>query len=976
MKKGSSLNLLVSGEGKGHEELGEEKGMEIETIDAEPEVATAIVEAESVIQPAKPEIVYFPATLTCPKAEDGVPAGGPFVQLTLVFDKPSVLDVDETQLQIENGNVVKDSLLISGNGNGEQSIWTFDVDPIQPQCTMVASLKEGGAVHKDGEVSAATEPLSIEVDTVRPTVAFSAVPSLEQEESKGRVSGSEEPDLAILVSFSKPVSGVTRDALEWEGASFVDVTPVIDPATAPAGVKVESGGTSTTTGSGSAGAPIFTDEYLVRVAPPLDSPSVVRIGVKPKSGIADQSGNTVESGSAPFEQKWIPPTPIEVSFSIDPSDVDAEGRSLKPVLPITITPDASGASIDKTKVSCKGGKISKWGEGAAGSDTTGAVVAFVALSEGNPTATLKVGKGCFTAPGRRPNVSALYEMHRDWTKPTCLLSQRDVDEGDADAVSGRVVRFTATFSKPVNGFTAKSVSVSGGEVNASSLSPVGDIDRDGAARSYEFDVEKKPLSKLQVKVPKGAVKDRAGNENKASDMVYVLGTVEEKKEAPKVHVSPAATTGSTGEAGNETASGAGGEESGHVSSTDKSARGEDAKKVDEESNKQGGLEEGESKSGGDVDVSGSYQGSEEPVHPLHKTNSDLRRQWRQEQDKRYAESLLGWCNAVLRLHGDEEIESLLGVKGDDATTSLAGPHFARLMEAVYDQELYPQRGLLKDPNKPVDLHRRNDLVTKTLASMQNLGVDVPSTEVETLDITEKRALGKMVNLLHTVVDSVSKGPNASSHLPSSDVSDILKWVNEVAALPENKYLKTAKVKDTWANLLDGKALCAIANKVDPAGVAAQKKSGKTSQALSRESMSRISNALGVAPVVEASELSSTAEEQPRRMEAYLRLIRSLCDISRSKVVEEEVKSDLVKEEGGAFRVSSADRLIVSKEAGDESLVSSHRLDGAHKPSHLPNLDRLHMAIARMKNVMLLALSVYVMFAFAEYFPWDWEFSPT
>jgi hypothetical protein len=225
--------------------------------------------------------------------------------------------------------------------------------------------------------------------------------------------------------------------------------------------------------------------YQFVVTPSGQGQVVVRV---PAGACEDGAGNA-NSAAAPLARVFdmVAPTVVLASSAPEPTNSSP--------IPVTATFSEAVAGLGIGGITVTNGTAS----GLAGAGTT---YSFLVTPASQGTVTVRVEGGvCHDAAGNANAASAALSRLYDTPAPTVMLSTEATDPTNVT-----VIPVTATFSKPVLGFTLSDVAVTNGTAGGFG----------GTGASYSFMVVPAGQVRVTVSIADAVCQDAAGNTNTAA----------------------------------------------------------------------------------------------------------------------------------------------------------------------------------------------------------------------------------------------------------------------------------------------------------------------------------------------------------------------------------------------------------------------------------------------------------------------------
>jgi hypothetical protein len=257
------------------------------------------------------------------------------------------------------------------------------------------------------------------------------------------------------------------------------------------------------------GLPTLADIRATRITPGSNAFSTTAIGLLPGTTYTVRSYGINSAGLSygnPVSFTTLTNTSVVSIARADPSPtgVSSVGGSY---LRFTVTFAAPVANLTSANFATTGtGNIwSRLITGVSGAGTTYTVTVYTSLAPGPSTGTvgLNLVSTINLVPGLTtplPFVGEVYTL--DNAPPTAVLSS-----AAGSATSTAPIPFTVTFSEPITGLTASSLSVSNGTITTAVTS---------TGNAYSFDVTPTANGPVTVSVPANAAQDAAGNGSTAA----------------------------------------------------------------------------------------------------------------------------------------------------------------------------------------------------------------------------------------------------------------------------------------------------------------------------------------------------------------------------------------------------------------------------------------------------------------------------
>ena len=348
--------------------------------------------------------------------------------------------------------------------------WTFnDVDSTGP--SLVGTAREGKNTARVFAEDAAgntseTVTWSWTLDTTAPTVELAS--------ETPEPFNAEKAPLVVAVTFSEPVRDFTADAVTVENGTVTDVEKV-----------------------GKNEAEDAKETYRVTITPEKDGEVAVQIAA---DAVADAAGNgNTASAKVTRTHDRTPPT-VELSCTT-PARFNGNQR-----LTVTATFSESVTDFAASSVSVENGTVDGVTEVAGLGNT---YTLTVTPKEDGEVAVWIAADAVADLAGNGNVASEKLTRTYDTAAPTVTLT--DVGEVKDLYNAHDVFTVQVAFSEPVTDFTADAVTVENGTVTKFEV-------KEGTEDAYLVTITPTADGVVSVQIAAGAVTDRAGNGNEASDV--------------------------------------------------------------------------------------------------------------------------------------------------------------------------------------------------------------------------------------------------------------------------------------------------------------------------------------------------------------------------------------------------------------------------------------------------------------------------
>ena len=443
------------------------------TVDVTAGAATGVADGTASAAAAQFSITYAaaapPAAAPVPTIASGAgpgPATESPIAFTVTFSK-NVTGFDATGIKISGAaSGIDDGSFVPVSA----TTYTFSVSPAADG-TVTVDVTAGAATGvADGTASAAAAQFSITYAAAAPPAA-APVPTIASGAGPGPAT---ESPIAFTVTFDKPVTGF-------------DAT----------GIKISGAATGIDDGSF---VPVTATTYTFTVSPPADGTVTVDVPAGAATGVAD---GTASAAAAQFSITYAAAAPPAAA----PVPTIASGAGPGPA---TESPIAFTVTFDKpvTGFSATGIEIS----GAASGIDDGSFVPVSATTytfsvspaaDGTVTVDVTAGAATGVADGTASAAAAQFSITYAAAAPPAAAPVPTIasDAGPGPATESPIA-FTVTFDKPVTGFSATGIEISGAASGIDDGSFVA-----VSATTYTFTVSPPADGTVTVDVPAGAAED-------------------------------------------------------------------------------------------------------------------------------------------------------------------------------------------------------------------------------------------------------------------------------------------------------------------------------------------------------------------------------------------------------------------------------------------------------------------------------------
>ena len=335
-----------------------------------------------------------------------------------------------------------------------------------------------GAVEKDGaytvSVFAEDETGNVSETASRSWTVDRVAPRVELASATSESFNAEKAPLVVAVTFSEPVTDFTADAVTVENGTVTDVEKV-----------------------GKNEAEDAKETYRVTITPEKDGEVAVQIAA---DAVADAAGNgNTASAKVTRTHDRTPPT-VELSCTT-PARFNGNQR-----LTVTATFSESVTDFAASSVSVENGTVDAVTE-VAGLENTYTLT--VTPKEDGEVAVWIAADAVADLAGNGNVASEKLTRTYDTAAPTVTLT--DVGEVKDLYNAHDVFTVQVVFSEPVTDFTADAVTVENGTVTKFEV-------KEGTEDAYLVTITPTADGVVSVQIAAGAVTDRAGNGNEASDV--------------------------------------------------------------------------------------------------------------------------------------------------------------------------------------------------------------------------------------------------------------------------------------------------------------------------------------------------------------------------------------------------------------------------------------------------------------------------